>query len=264
MALKLDKVTRGPHLSTLVASSIAREIAEGRLNPGDQLPTEQSLASTFGVSRNVVREAIARLRSEGRIRSQQGKGAFVADLPTTAALTIDLEGLPITEASRGLFELRGILEVEAAGLAALRRGPADLRSLESNLQSMAEAPYGGVVWLRMDLDFHSAIATATGNESIAQVSVFVAERVRETILASGHRQGSDTLAKMTLEEHRRILTAITDGDAAKAQAAMRIHLKGAAERAGLLPGSGAADAEPGAFPDLPRGWLERAEPITPR
>ena len=67
MTLKLDKVNRGPHLSTLVASSISREIAQGRLKPGDQLPTEAALATTFGVSRNVVREAIARLRSEGRI-----------------------------------------------------------------------------------------------------------------------------------------------------------------------------------------------------
>src|ERR1700743_2680217 len=64
MSLKLRKVSRGPHLPTLVASSITREIAQGRLRPGDQLPTEQALATTFGVSRNVVREAIARLRSE--------------------------------------------------------------------------------------------------------------------------------------------------------------------------------------------------------
>ena len=92
MTLKLDKVNRGPHLSTLVASSISREIVQGRLKPGDQLPTEQQLAQTFGVSRNVVREAIARLRSEGRIWSQQGRGAFVADQPNATVLTIDYRG----------------------------------------------------------------------------------------------------------------------------------------------------------------------------
>ncbi len=59
MALKLGKLNRGPHLPALVASSISREIAQGRLKPGDQLPSEQALATTFGVSRNVVREAIA-------------------------------------------------------------------------------------------------------------------------------------------------------------------------------------------------------------
>ena len=93
MTLKLDKVNRGPHLSTLVASSISREIAQGRLKPGDQLPTEQALATTFGVSRNVVREAIARLRSEGRIWSQQGRGAFVVEASNATVLTIDYEAL---------------------------------------------------------------------------------------------------------------------------------------------------------------------------
>ena len=81
MALKLDKVSRGPHLPTLVS----REIAQGRLAPGAQLPTEQALAQTFGVSRNVIREAVARLRSEGRVWSQQGRGAFVSDSPPPAA-----------------------------------------------------------------------------------------------------------------------------------------------------------------------------------
>ena len=103
MMLKLDKVNRGPHLSTLVASSISREIAQGRLKPGDQLPTEQALAQTFGVSRNVVREAIARLRSEGRIWSQQGRGAFVADAQNTTVLTIDNDSLQEADAFKNLF-----------------------------------------------------------------------------------------------------------------------------------------------------------------
>ena len=112
MTLKLDKVNRGPHLSTLVASSISREIAQGRLKPGDQLPTEQALATTFGVSRNVVREAIARLRSEGRIWSQQGRGAFVVESNNPTVLTIDYEALQRADSFRNLFELRGILEVQ--------------------------------------------------------------------------------------------------------------------------------------------------------
>ena len=257
MALKLDKVTRGPHLSTLVASSIAREIAQGRLKPGDQLPTEQSLATTFGVSRNVVREAIARLRSEGRIRSQQGLGAFVAEIPA-AALTIELAGSPSAKAFRGLFELRGILEVEAAGLAALRRQPTDIDVLHAKLDAMAEAPYGGVVWLRMDLDFHTAIAAATRNDYIAQVLVFVSEKVRESILASGQDRDSDVLARLTLDEHQRILDAIVEGDAVAAQGAMRQHLKEAAGRLGLIPGLAETETEAEASAELPRGWLEGA------
>ncbi|EJB07081.1 transcriptional regulator [Rhizobium leguminosarum bv. trifolii WSM597] len=233
MTLKLDKVNRGPHLSTLVASSISREIAQGRLKPGDQLPTEQQLAQTFGVSRNVVREAIARLRSEGRIWSQQGRGAFVADQPNATTLTIDYEALQQAAAFQSLFELRGILEVEAAALAAKRRTGDDLTAMKEALVTMRDAPYGSVMWLKTDLEFHKTVAAATGNLYMVQFLMFVSERVRESILASGNQQRSEDLAAVTLGEHQRILDAIEAGDGDEARDAMRAHLHGAANRVGL-------------------------------
>ncbi|MGX7874527.1 FadR/GntR family transcriptional regulator [Mesorhizobium sp. ORM6] len=242
MTLKLDKVNRGPHLSTLVASSISREIAQGRLKPGDQLPTEQALATTFGVSRNVVREAIARLRSEGRIWSQQGRGAFVAEATNATVLTIDYDALQRADSFRNLFELRGILEVQAAALAAKRRTKADLTAMTNALSGMRAAPYGSVAWLRSDLEFHRTVAEATRNSYMGQFLVFVSERVRESILAAGNQQKSDDMARITLGEHERILAAIRTGDIEEAQAAMRDHLAGAALRVGLPEGE--ADAEP--------------------
>ncbi|TCR80161.1 FadR/GntR family transcriptional regulator [Rhizobium sp. BK376] len=233
MALKLDKVNRGPHLSTLVASSISREIAQGRLKPGDQLPTEQQLATTFGVSRNVVREAIARLRSEGRIWSQQGRGAFVADQPNATVLTIDYEALQQANAFQSLFELRGILEVEGAALAAGRRTDSDLSAMRDALTTMQAAPYGSVMWLKTDLEFHKTVAAATGNPYMVQFLTFVSERVRESILASGNQQRSEDLAAVTLGEHQRILDAIEARQADEARDAMRQHLHGAASRVGL-------------------------------
>lgn len=233
MVLKLDKVNRGPHLSTLVASSISREIAQGRLKPGDQLPTEQALASTFGVSRNVVREAIARLRSEGRIWSQQGRGAFVADGGNTTVLTIDYDVLQQGNAFRSLFELRGILEVEAAALAARRRTDSDIAAMKQALETMSAAPYGSVTWLTTDVEFHKTIAVATGNPYMVQFLTFVSERVRDSILAAGNQQRSDDMASITLGEHRRILEAIAAGDPKAAQVAMQQHLEGAAHRVGL-------------------------------
>jgi DNA-binding FadR family transcriptional regulator len=233
MSLKLDKVNRGPHLSTLVASSITREIAQGRLKPGDQLPTEQALATTFGVSRNVVREAIARLRSEGRIWSQQGRGAFVADASNATVLTIDYEALQRADSFRSLFELRGILEVQAAALAAERRTDADVAEMAAALEAMRTAPYGSVAWLRNDLAFHTAVAEATRNSYMGQFLVFVSERVRESILAAGNQQKSDDLSRTTLGEHERIMAAIVAGDAVGARAAMQDHLAGAATRVGL-------------------------------
>lgn len=233
MSLKLDKVNRGPHLSTLVASSISREIAQGRLKPGDQLPTEQALATTFGVSRNVVREAIARLRSEGRIWSQQGRGAFVSDSSNATVLTIDYEALQRTNSFRSLFELRGILEVQAAALAATRRSNTDIEAMKAALAAMKIAPYGSVAWLKNDLEFHRAVADATRNAYMGQFLVFVSERVRESILAAGNHQKSDDMARTTLGEHERILAAIVAGDVDEARTAMQDHLAGAAYRVGL-------------------------------
>ena len=262
MTLKLDKVNRGPHLSTLVASSISREIAQGRLKTGDQLPTEQALATTFGVSRNVVREAIARLRSEGRIWSQQGRGAFVADASNGTVLTIDYEALQRSDSFRSLFELRGILEVEAAALAAKRRTDADVAAMTAAQEAMRTAPYGSVAWLRNDLEFHRAVAEATRNAYMGQFLVFVSERVRESILAAGNQQKSDDMARITLGEHERILAAIVSGDDEAARLAMRDHLAGAAHRVGL-PGTDVVPAgAPGARPAMP-GRGSAAKPRDP-
>jgi GntR family transcriptional repressor for pyruvate dehydrogenase complex len=244
MTLKLDKVNRGPHLSTLVASSISREIAQGRLKPGDQLPTEQALATTFGVSRNVVREAIARLRSEGRIWSQQGRGAFVVEASNATVLTIDYETLQRADSFRSLFELRGILEVQAAAFAATRHTDADLAAMGEALAGMRAAPYGSVAWLRSDLEFHRTVAEATRNSYMGQFLVFVSERVRESILAAGNQQKSDDMARITLGEHERIFAAIRAGDVEAAQTAMRDHLAGAALRVGLHDSDAVADTAP--------------------
>jgi GntR family transcriptional repressor for pyruvate dehydrogenase complex len=255
MNLKLDKVNRGPHLPTLVASSLSREIAQGRLKPGEQLPTEQALSQTFGVSRNVVREAIARLRSEGRVWSRQGRGAFVSEASNSTVLTIDYDGALGVDAFRDLFELRGILEVQAVGLAAERRTDDDLTSMREAHETMAAAPYGSIAWLKADLGLHRAIAAATRNGYMVQFIGFVSERVRESILASGNQRKSDGLAKVTLSEHERILGAIEVGDSAAAQEAMRLHLKGAAERVGLTE-----DAPQTRRPRAPALKSEKAAP----
>lgn len=236
MTLKLDKVSRGPHLPTLVASSISREIARGRLKPGDQLPTVQALAETFGVSRNVVREAIARLGSEGLVWSQQGRGAFVSDGPKSTVLKIDHATLGQDgDAFRSLFELRGALEVRAAALAADRRTEEDFDAMRQALATMTASPYGSVAWLEADLDFHRAIAAATRNDYLVQFIGFVAQRVRESILAAGDQHPSEDMAQATLSEHDRILAAIEAQDGVEAQWAMQAHLNGAAQRVGLPP-----------------------------
>ena len=238
MTLKLDRLSRGPQLPALVASSISREIAEGRLQAGDRLPTEQALATIFGVSRNVVREAIARLRFEGLVWSQQGRGAFVADAPAPTVLKLARADARPADTFGSLFQVRDILEVQAASLAASTRSAGDLAEMRAALDGMLAAPYGSIAWLEGDLNFHCAIAQATHNPYVEQFVTFTAERVRESILAAGHQHRSDDMAQVTLAEHGRILDTVAAGDAAAAGQAMRAHLAGAAQRVGLRPSAG--------------------------
>jgi GntR family transcriptional regulator, transcriptional repressor for pyruvate dehydrogenase complex len=233
MPLRLDRLSRGPHLPTLVASSISREIAEGRLRPGDRLPTEQELAVTFAVSRNVIREAIAHLRSQGRVWSQQGRGAFVADPVDQEVLEIKSAGPGSADAFRALFELRVILETEAAALAAERRKRADLSRIRKALETMAGCLYGSVPWLQSDLDFHVAIAAAARNRYLVEVLERVADSVRRSILAAGDRQSSEEMAQATLGEHEAVLAAIAAGRPDAARTAMARHLGRAADRVGI-------------------------------
>ncbi len=232
MNVRISKVARRPHLSTLVASSISREIAQGRLGPGDQLPTEQALATTFGVSRSVVREAIARLRSEGLVWSQQGRGFFVSNGEHSEVLRLD-DNLPHGARDfRSLFELREILEPRTAALAASRRDATGLAQMSRAIDNMRSAPYGSVPWLAADLAFHAGVATAARNPYLARMAQLIADGVRESILAAGNHVASDELANATLAEHGEILTAISNGDSEAAEAAMRLHLERAAERIG--------------------------------
>src|SRR5690606_20954234 len=99
------------------------------------LPSEQAMAREFGVSRTVMREAIARLKADGLVVTQQGRGIFVAS--SSASLPFRLKAdLEDVAALLKIIELRIGFEVEAAGLAAKRRSSADLKRMRKALDDM--------------------------------------------------------------------------------------------------------------------------------
>ena len=108
-------------LSTLVAEDLARKVMDGTLEPGARLPTEAALCDQYEVSRTVIREAVARLRSEGLLLSHQGRGMFVANQMPSQKFEIDENSLNTLPETISLLELRLSVEVEAAGLCAERR-----------------------------------------------------------------------------------------------------------------------------------------------
>ena len=108
-------------LAQQVIDQLRAQIETGKLQTGDQLPTEPQLEATYGVSRTVVREAIADLRSAGFVKPIQGKGVFVAEMAGRPGLTltpIEIRSIPET---LELLEFRMATEGEAAAIAAYRR-----------------------------------------------------------------------------------------------------------------------------------------------
>jgi DNA-binding FadR family transcriptional regulator len=217
-----------------VADLISAEIRSGRLKPGDQLPTEQSLAASLGVSRNVVREAIARLRSDGIVQSRQGVGAFLLRTQSAMALRFETETLQELKGFRHVFELRAILEIRAAGLAAERRQPQGMKDLKAALERMRGSQKWEQGGVDADLDFHRAVAQATGNPYLVKVSSFITEQMRESIAKTRERLKSIAeIMDITIAEHVAIYEAIHAGSPTAARKAMSRHISNAAARLGV-------------------------------
>ncbi len=233
--MKFDTLAPTQHLPSRIVEAIQREIEEGRLKPGDRLPGEQGLADTFGVSRNAVREAIARLRSDGIVQSRQGIGAFVVRAAGSPILRIQHDTLSNPTQFRNVFELRAILEVRAAGIAAKRGSPEQKRAISLALDRMRGVERWADAGVDADLDFHRAVALATGNDYIAKVVAFVSEHMRESIMATRRRPSAQLVAivDITIAEHLAIHEAILNGSPVKARKAMERHIINAAKRVGL-------------------------------
>jgi DNA-binding FadR family transcriptional regulator len=220
-------------LPAQIAEHLMERILDGRLQPGARLPTEQKLCETFGVSRNVVREAISRLRSDGLVQARQGVGAFVSATATQPPWHIDLESLADAEAFRMLFELRAILEIEVAALAAERATAATLDEIERSLEMLRQSDHGTEASVDADIAFHRAVAAAAGNSYVSTFVGFVAYRIKQSIVAARRKSDLHEGVLTTLNEHTTIYEAIRDRDKGRARETMRTHIQGAACRLDL-------------------------------
>lgn len=230
-----ERVSRPPQLPSRIAELVAAGIAEGRWKPGERLPAEQALAEAYGVSRNVVREAVSRLRADGLVQSRQGVGAFVVRRQGTGVLRFDAEALQDGTTFRNLFELRAILEIQTAGLAAARRTAEGIAAITDAFRHMEREVEGDSAGVDADLDFHRAVARAAGNDQIARVVSFLSDQIRETIMVARTRPGStvSSVIAVTLAEHAAIHEAIIAGLPEAARQAMAAHIHNAAGRLGF-------------------------------
>lgn len=221
-------------LAERIASDLRRKLRSDKLRPGDKLPTEHALAATHGVSRTVVREAIAELRAEGLVVARQGSGAFVADQPRLSRrlsmLSVEPEKL---SAIIEILELRAAVESEAAALAAERCSPAELANIKECHRAVATALATGQAAEEQDFRLHLMIAESTHNRHFIEFFRFLGARTipRAQTCAGGAAVGATrSYLKRIHQEHASIVKAIAARQPDAAREAMRAHLKGSQER----------------------------------
>lgn len=219
-------------LTAQLVESMTGRIQAGDYRKGDQLPTEKELIEEFGVSRTVVREAIANLKASGLVATRQGKGAFVLD-EGMRSFRISEENLSLVEEVLEALELRVAIESEAAALAARRRSPEELARIEAACAAMDAAIEAGRSTVDLDIAFHRAIAQATGNRHFLGLFNYLGEVLVPRARVPTHQYDATTLQEYLRRisaEHHQIVAAIAAGDSDAARAALRIHLGGSRDR----------------------------------
>jgi GntR family transcriptional regulator, transcriptional repressor for pyruvate dehydrogenase complex len=220
-------------LPALIADDIREQIVHRLLAPGSKLPTEKEMGEQHGVSRVVVREAIARLRHEGLVTSHQGRGVFVASPEDGRFLSIDDQALSRPEDYQKLYDLRKILESGTAALAAIHRDRYDLDQMEREFARMAASDVDAETYVDADISFHRAIATASHNPFLVLFITFVDARLKESISLALSRLDFRKTIEISAIEHRTILDRIGRRDSEGARIAMQTHLENSSRRLGI-------------------------------
>jgi len=205
-----------------IVAQIQRLIADGRLRPGHQLPSERELSELFQVSRASVREAIRALDSMGLVEIRSGEGTYVASTVESLLSPLAFAIRERRDALREIFEARRIVEPEIAALAAERANPSEIRRLEAILAEQSRQISKGGTGVEADSAFHSALARAAKNKVFLRLDDAMVEslrEVRERSLQANGRPGR------SLAGHQKILRAIRAKDPAKAREAMLEHLE---------------------------------------
>lgn len=229
----LQDAPLGASLAARVSGALHDKIRSGALPPGARLPTEHALAQHFGVSRTVIREAIAGLKAEGMVETRQGSGAYVRRPAPhgQAGFRID----PLTrEAVQNLLsviEVRHAIEAEIAALAAARRTPGQLDEIRHALAGIESAVAQGGDGVDEDVAFHRAIARATGNPYWAgMIDMFTGQLRAAVAVTRANEARRADFAEAVRREHQHIVAAIAAGDPAAAREAAGTHMAAAAAR----------------------------------
>lgn len=227
--LKPIEAPRG--LTAELVSRLTADITSGKLPPGSRLPTEQQMIAATGVSRTVIREAVAALRADRLVVTRQGVGAFVAD-NVRRPFRVDFDEHSSLRDVLNVMELRTGVEVEAAGLAAERASAAQIKKIGERFAAIDASIERGETAVDQDFAFHCEIADATGNPQFRRFLEYLGRFIipRNTVWG----QSTPLLGRANLasfqREHAQILAAIRARAVQQARSAMQRHLSNSQRR----------------------------------
>jgi GntR family transcriptional repressor for pyruvate dehydrogenase complex len=210
----------------MIIEQIKGRVSGSTLKPGDKLPSEPTLALSFGVSRNQVREAIKKLEAFGIVTTIPQKGSYIAAMGEKTLDGLFSNVLLAGSVNYGsLIDTRSILEVRAVELAAANLKPSDIQDLERAHRQFSEKRAQGQPGFDEDMYFHLKIAEFSGSPVL---NVLIALLIKDILPLiknfSPTEEPFGTEKDNAMREHRAILDALIAKNRQSAIAEMRNHL----------------------------------------
>ncbi len=209
-------------ISGTIARDLGIQIVSGRYKPGDILNGEIATSDRLHVSRSAYREAVRILAAKGLVKALPKVGTRVSPRDRWHLLDPDVlnwifQFEPDDVLLANLFELRRIVEPEAAALAAARRSDDDLEEMAAALRGMARHSLASEAGRDADQAFHAALLRAGANAFVASLTAGVGAAVTWTTV---YKQQHNRQLRDSVAEHQEVYDAVAAGDAAAARAAM--------------------------------------------
>ncbi|GBF32406.1 lactate-responsive regulator LldR [Desulfocucumis palustris] len=219
-----------------IVAQIRQLIQDGSLAPGDQLLPERQLAEKLGVSRSALREALTALDSMGMIDITPGGGAYIRKIGVESLIEpLAAIMLKEKESVYELLEARKIIEVQVAGLAALRASKTELYQIKEAATEMHNDVINNRDAGESDLNFHLAIARASQNGVLYNIMEMLSGLMREAYVPSRNELLRDPVhTQVWCQQNFQIYEAIKNKDPEAASRLIREHINTAEERLRLI------------------------------
>jgi DNA-binding FadR family transcriptional regulator len=210
-------------LPEMAENKIREAILDAGLKPGDTLPSEMDLARELGVSRNVVREALSRLRMLGVLDTRQRRGMVLREPDVFGSLARLLD-LPVLsdDTRRNLFELRLVVEIGLADLVFMNRTEEDLAALHEIVEVEEEHAEDPVISVKCDIAFHTRLYKIAGNPTLNRFQALL-----EPFFTWEGQKGfePERFKQYSTVSHRDLARVLETGSPDRFREAMRRHLE---------------------------------------